>query len=139
MNKNDFKYGCEELYITDKYVLKTNDYILLINEKIFDDETIEYAERITKKYVEEKNSILNFMLDEDLRDFYSAKNYSDEDIKNKIGIPNILISSKKDDQHPDWNFTYAGSLKYCESSLDEHIIIVEFIDDLKLIDVMIDG
>ena len=68
-----------------------------------------------------------------LKEFYSSVyNYSDEYIKNNIGRPQIKIDFKKDDSHPNWKFQYAGIIDFCESKLDEHIISIEFVDDLKL-------
>jgi len=141
IKKQNFEYGSPKYYISDKYVLDTEEYIIIIDEDIFDDETIEYVNRIIEKYIQEKNEILNYMLDIDLRDFYSSRyNYSDEYIKNNIGRPQINIFSRKDDAHPNWKFKYAGSIEFLEHHLDDHIISVDFIDDLNLSkDIQIDG
>lgn len=133
MKKEDFKYGYPEYYIRDKYVFESKECLLIINKDIFDEETVEYANRITEKYVKEKDKILDVMLKIRLREFYSSLyNYSDEYIKNNIGRPQIQIDFKKDDSHPNWKFQYAGIIDFCESNLDEHIISIEFVDDLKL-------
>ena len=133
MRKEDFKYGYPEYYIEDKYVFESKEYLIIINKDIFDEETVEYANRIIEKYVKEKDKILDAMLKIRLREFYgSVYNYSDEYIKNNIGIPQIKIDIKKDDSHRNWKFQYAGIIDFCESKLDEHIISIEFVDDLKL-------
>ncbi|MBR1540849.1 MAG: hypothetical protein IJ629_06885 [Clostridia bacterium] len=133
MKKEDFKYGCPKYYIEDKYIFESQEYLIIISQEIFTEETVEYANRIIEKYVKEKDKILNAMLKMGLRDFYSSRyNYSDEYIKNNIGRPQIKIDLKKDDIHPNWKFQYAGVIDFYESKLDEHIISIEFIDDLKL-------
>ncbi|MBO5348297.1 MAG: hypothetical protein J6A89_00515 [Clostridia bacterium] len=133
MKKEDFKYGYQEYYIEDKYVFESKEYLIIINKDIFDEETVEYANGIIEKYIKEKDQILDVMLKIHLRDFYSSVyNYSDEYIKNNIGRPQIKIDFKKDDSHPNWKFQYAGIIDFCESKLDEHIISIEFVDDLKL-------
>ena len=135
MKKEDFKYGYPEYYIEDKYVFESKECLIIINKDIFDEETVEYANRIIEKYVKEKNKILDVMLKIRLREFYSSVyNYSDEYIKNNIGRPQIKIDFKKDDSHTNWKFQYAGIIDFCESKLDEHIISIEFVDDLKLDD-----
>lgn len=135
MKKEDFKYGYPEYYIEDKYVFESKEYLIIINKDIFDEDTVEYANRIIEKYVKEKDKILDALLKIRLREFYSSVyNYSDEYIKNNIGRPQIKIDFKKDDSHPNWKFQYAGIIDFCESKLDEHIISIEFVDDLKLDD-----
>lgn len=140
MEKEDFKLGDPDLFIDDAYVLKTEDYILIIDKDIFDDDTVKYAEKITEKYKNNKDLVLNYALDNRLRIFYgSSHGYSDQYIKDNIGRPQIKIYSKKDDEHPEWKFNYAGAFEFCESNLDEHVIIVEFCDDLIMNSVQIDG
>lgn len=135
MKKEDFKYGYPEYYIEDKYVFESKECLIIINKDIFDEETVEYANRIIEKYVKEKDKILDVILKIRLREFYSSVyNYSDEYIKNNIGRPQIKIDFKKDDSHPNWKFQYVGIIDFCESKLDEHIISIEFVDDLKLDD-----
>lgn len=133
MKKGEFRYGYSEYYIDDKYVFETQEYLIIIYNDIFDEETVEYANRIAEKYTKEKYIILDAMLDRGLRKFYnSVYNYSDEFIKNNIGRPQIKIDFRKDDSHPNWKFQYAGTIDFCESKLDEHIISIGFLDDLNL-------
>ena len=141
MRKEDFKYGDSEYYIEDKYVCENQEYLIIIDKNIFDEETVEYANRIIDKYEKEKDKILDYMLKKCLREFYnSIYNYSDEYIRNNIGRPQISINFKKDDSHPNWKFNYSGSIEFCESKLDEHIISIEFVDDLNLSEyVQMDG
>ena len=133
MKKEEFRYGYPEYYIDDKYVFEAQEYMIIIYNDIFDEETVEYANRIAEKYKKEKYIILDDVLDRGLREFYSSVyNYSDEFIKNNIGRPQIKIDFRKDDSHPNWKFQYAGIIDFCESKLDEHIISIEFVDDLNL-------
>ena len=133
MKKDEFRYGYPEYYIDDKYVFETQEYMIIIYNDIFDEETVEYANRIAEKYTKEKYMILDAMLDRGLKEFYSSVyNYSDEFIKNNIGRPQIKIDFRKDESHPNWKFQYAGIIDFCESKLDEHIISIEFVDDLNL-------
>ncbi len=138
MNKEEFKYGCPEKYLEDVYVKDTKEYCLVIEKDIFDDETIEYANQIIKKYLQCEDEILEWILDNRLREFYDE--YTDEYIKANIGKPQISIQFRKDDSHPNWKFQYAGIIDYVESKLDEHIISIEFFDELELDDnVQING
>ncbi len=133
MKKEDFTYGSAKYYIDNAYVLETKNYLLIIEEDIFDEDTIKYANEIIKKYEKEKNEILEYMIKKRLREFYRPiYNYSDEYIKTNIGRPLIKIDCKKDNTHPNWKFKYAGTIDFFESNLDEHIISIEFIDDLNL-------
>ncbi len=125
MEMKDFKY--KDL---DKYVFEDEDYILVISKDIFDEETVQYANEMIDKYQKEKEIILQHMLEKRLRKFYN--NYSDEYIKRNIGRPKISIDFRKDKYHPNWKFKYAGIIDFIENRLDEHIISIEFIDDLQL-------
>ncbi len=135
MKKEDFEYGDSEYYIDEE------KYLIIISNEIFNEETVEYANKIIERYEKEKDKILDYMLEKNLREFYnSIYDYSDEYIKNNIGRPQITINFKKDDTHPEWKFNYAGIIEFCDSNLDEHIISIEFVDDLDLSEyVQIDG
>ncbi len=135
MKKEDFEYGDSEYYIDEE------KYLIIISNEIFNEETVEYANKIIERYEKEKDKILDYILEKNLREFYnSIYDYSDEYIKNNIGRPQITINFKKDDTHPEWKFNYAGIIEFCDSNLDEHIISIEFVDDLDLSEyVQIDG
>lgn len=140
MKKEDFNYEYPEKYIDKSYVTDSNEYILIIEEDIFDEETIEYANNILNQFIVKKDEIIDTMLDLGLREFYkSLYDYSDEFIKENIGKPRIKIIYKNDGTK-EWKFKYAGVITFLEHNLDEHIIEIEFMDDLKLDDnVIIDG
>ena len=128
------EWGSVEAF-EDAYEFECQDFKLIISEDIYDDDTIEYAKKIVNKYLTDKDSILNYMLEVGLRDFYKNNfKYSDEYIKKEIGKPQIIINFKKDDKHPQWKFEYSGIIDFCESNLDEHLISIEFSDELLLDD-----
>ena len=134
MKKEDFRYEFPEKYLKEVYVFENDDYLLTISEDIYDDETIKYANNVCEKYTNSKNDILNHMLESGLREAYQSFNYTDEFIKENIGKPQIQISMKKTDANPNWKFDYFGTLVFLEHKLDEHIIDIEFTDELKLKD-----
>lgn len=52
----------------------------------------------------------------------------------------MILNKYGDENNPQWNFEYAGIIDFCESNLDEHLISIEFTDDLILDDnVQING
>lgn len=122
---DDFNYnGCE-------YSLETNRYILVISEDIFDDETVNYANNLIFKIFKNYDNFLDKLLEIDLKNIYGNK-YTDDEIKEKIGRPEIEIIFKKDGEHPHWKFKYSGIINFNENQLDEHILSIEFSDDLNL-------
>ena len=141
MEKIDFKYGNVKYFIYNKYVYENQDYLLIIDKNIFDEETVKYANRLIDKFMKEKDEIVDYMLKMLLKDFYSAThNYSEEYIKNNLGKPQIEILFRKDGKYSNWKFEYFGVIEFCETKLDGHIISVEFTDELKLSeDIQIDG
>ena len=118
-----------------EYEFECHDFKLVIDEDIFDNDTVDFAKKVSNKYLNEKDKILNYLLDIELREFYGKNlNYSDDYIKNNIGKPQITINFKKDKAHPEWKFDYAGIIDFTESKLDEHLISIEFRDELILDD-----
>ena len=118
------------------YIKKTDSYTLEILSDIMSDETLQYANKVIEKYFKEEDKILDYFLDIELRDFYKTNfGYSDEYIKENLGRPYITINAKNDG---NWNskFKYVGTIDYTESKLDEHMISIEFNDDLKFKDYM---
>ncbi len=131
MNKTDFKYEDLEKYIEKAYVYDNKNYLLVIDEKIFEEETIQFAENVIKRWLNYKDEIIEYMLDLRLRKWY--KDYTDEYIKTNIGRPKITIDSKNDGTKM-WNYKYSGIIDFLEHNLDNHIISIEFFDELKLDD-----
>ena len=112
------------------YIKETPEYILEICNDILDDETLKYSEKIIEKYLKEKNKILEYYLDIELREFYNKNfGYTDEYIKENLGRPHIIINFKNNG-NKNWKFNYTGIIDYEESNLDEHLISIEFYDDL---------
>ena len=128
--------------LDDDYTFATSDYVLSIKRSLYeDDEAKAYANRLLEKYQQDEKQVLDCLLENGVREFYGEiYGYDDETIKNKLGKPTISIDMKRDSEHPEWKFVFAGHIAYCHSSLDEHLVSVEFVDDLKLSnDVQIDG
>ena len=118
------------------YIKKTDSYTLEILSDIMSDETLQYANKVIEKYFKEEDKILDYFLDIELRDFYKTNfGYSDEYIKENLGRPYITINAKNDGNN-NLKFKYAGIIDYTESKLDEHMISIEFNDDLKFKDYM---
>ncbi len=121
---------------TKNYIKETDDYILEISNDIMSDETLQYAKKIIEKYFSEKDKILDYFLEIELRNFYKTNfGYSDEYIKENLGKPHIIINFKNVG-NDNWKFTYAGIIDYNENKLDEHVISIEFSDDLNFDDYM---
>lgn len=116
------------------YIKQTDNYTLEISSDIMSEKTLQYATHIVEKYFKEENKILNYYLDVGLRDFYKTNfNYSDQYIKENLGKPYIIINFKNEG-NDNWKFKYAGIIDYNENKLDEHILSIEFSDDLKFDD-----
>ena len=116
------------------YIKQTDNYTLGISSDIMSEETLQYATKIIEKYFKEEDKILNYFLDIGLREFYKNNfDYSDQYIKDNLGKPYVTINFKNQD-NDNWKFKYAGIIDYTESKLDEHLISIEFSDDLKFDD-----
>ncbi len=118
----------------EEYMLETNDYVLIMNQDLYQESEInEYKAQLIKKYQQDKKQILNHLLKNGVSEFYSGVyGYDDETILSKLGKPTISIDMKIGG--------FAGHIAYCHSTLDEHLVTVEFVDNLKLSqNVQIDG
>ena len=116
------------------YIKQTDNYTLGISSDIMSEETLQYATKIIEKYFKEEDKILNYFLDIGLREFYKNNfDYPDQYIKDNLGKPYVTINFKNQD-NDNWKFKYAGIIDYTESKLDEHLISIEFSDDLKFDD-----
>ena len=116
------------------YIKETDEYTLKINNDIMSDETLQYATNIVEKFLSEKDKILDYFLDIELRTYYKTNfNYSDNYIKENLGKPYITIDFKNEG-NPNWKFQYAGIIDFVDNTLDDHIISIEFTDDLKFDD-----
>lgn len=74
-----------------------------------------------------KKDIYNFVVN-NVKEFYFRRGFSEEEIRNKLGEPQIFLSSND-----------GGEINLLNQEMDEHIIICEFVGDFKPISVMIDG
>lgn len=132
MKKEDFKYEDPEKYLENVYVYNNEKYTLVIEEDIFDDDAVKYAEKIADTYIKKKDDIITLMLDFRLREFYKeVYGYTDEYIRENIGRPQISIIFKNENNEK-LKYKYFGVIEFLEHKLDEHIIGIEFKDDLEL-------
>jgi hypothetical protein len=135
IRKEDFKLGYPEKCIEDEYVYETEEFLLIIPLKYFDDEMIKYANKIINLYFDKKEEVMDYVVESEdgIYEFYNQLyGYSKEFVKNNLGKPWIIIDFKKTEEYPKAKYNYGGQLEYVESNLDEHIIDVEFGDDLVL-------
>lgn len=127
IKKEDFVYEYPQKAIEEAYFMEFDDLYLVISERIFDKDTINYGEKIINKFRSEKNNIMEFIVN-DIKDFYSQ--YDTDYIISHIGKPQIIIIFKRDERHPNFKFDYYGTIRFIEHNLDEHIIEVDFMDNL---------
>ena len=137
MNKEAFTFGNSNYFIEDEYVFESSNCLLTIAKDIFNDETIQYANKLLEKYNTDQERILNYMLDHNLREIYGSK-YTEEEIKNSLKKPIVKIISKNN--NPAYNYNYYGAIEFTNPALDGHFIILDFKDELLFeSNVQIDG
>jgi hypothetical protein len=120
MTTNDFikgDYG---------YTANINSISITIREEL-NDELITYADRILSLYLTNKQKIFSYILNDSVRSFYNDR-FTDIEITKKLHDADIEIISE------NW-----GSFVWLNSELDEHIVQVEFNNDMDLSYVSIDG
>ncbi|MCI8347737.1 MAG: SMI1/KNR4 family protein [Bacilli bacterium] len=129
-NWNDF---IKELYDDNVYKTKNGfEYkykgmeVIIMSEEI-NEELTNYGDKIVDFYFESKDKITDFLFQKFERDEWYVKEYTKEQILEKIGKPTIYVDG----------IDY-GSLCYLKSKLDEHLITIELYG-LNLDSVSIDG
>lgn len=98
-----------------------------INKKEKNRRTVAYAENIVELYLNRKKEIIDYILENQVAEFYKGR-YTADEIRAKLYDPEIEILSD------DW-----GTMVWINHELDEHIIQVEFDGDMELSYVTIDG
>ncbi len=121
MRKEDFKLG------DISFETKVGGVVVKIREDVMDDKTVEYAQKILELYLLKKSEIIEYVLNNGVSDFYKCE-YTQDEIAKRLNEADIEIISD------EW-----GILTWLNSNLDEHIIGVEFNNDLQLSYVSIDG
>jgi len=121
MKKEDFVLG--DYY----YEAIVNGIAVKINKDAMNEKAITYADNILKLYVSQKPDIIDYILNDSVLSFYED-NFTKDEIIKRLKEADIEIISDK------W-----GKLAWLNHDLDEHIIEVEFGDDLQLSYVSIDG
>lgn len=121
MNKEDFILGDLD------YESEFEGIIVHISKYAMNDSSIAYAHKILMLYKSNKSKVIDYILNEGVLDFYKSR-YSTNEIIEKLNDAEITIISS------NW-----GTLTWINHNLDEHIIEVEFVNDLQLTYVSIDG
>lgn len=121
MKNEDFILG------DDAYETEVDGIIVRIRENEMNEKTVAYANKILKLYLSKKQEIIEYILNDSLLDFYEGR-YAKDEIVEKLKEADIEIISGK------W-----GTLTWLNHELDEHIIEVEFYDDMQLSYVSING
>ncbi len=121
MNKEDFVLdGCY-------YQTEVDDVLIKIHKDSMNKNTVGYANKIFELYFYKKSEILEYVLNYRVLDFYGGS-YKKNEIVEKIKEADIEIINER------W-----GYLTWRNHDLDEHIIQVEFNDEMQLSYVSIDG
>ena len=124
MKKGDFIYN-EKI---KEYEKKFDNINLTIEkEKIDVPSVLEYATYIIENYLENKQKMEEYLLNESLREYYSNDN-SDIEIIYKLGKPTVNISNNDSCQ-----------FMWFDSKLDEHLITLEIVDKYEFSYITIDG
>lgn len=91
------------------------------------EELTNYADEIIEYYFKNKDKLINHLLEKFKKDEWYVKNYTKDEIIEKIGKPTIYVSKVN-----------CGELTYLDSKLDEHLITIELYG-LELSYISIDG
>jgi len=118
----------EDFILDDyNYESKVDGILVKIKKDSMNEETVVYANKILGLYLSKKSEIVEYILNDRLMDFYGSV-YTRDEIVEKLKEADIEVISNK------W-----GILVWLNHELDEHIIEVEFNNDLQLSYVSIDG
>lgn len=127
IKKEEFKLAEKEMFAFESYITKKNEILIIIRSEAFNIEGIEYAQFILNKYLENKEMVIEHLLEKRLRKCY--ENIFDEDfIKNNLNNPQIEIIED------GW-----AVITWLNHNLDEHIIELEVNRDFQLLGVTLDG
>lgn len=121
MNKEEF--GLAESY----YQTEVDGVLIKIHKDSMNQNTVAYANKIFDLYFYKKSEIIEYVLNYCVLDFYDGS-YKKDQIIEKIKEADIEIINER------W-----GYLTWRNHDLDEHIIQVEFNDEMQLSYVSIDG
>jgi hypothetical protein len=121
MKKEDFILG-DYGYQTEVYGISVT-----IQEDVMSEKTVAYANKILELYLSKNQEIIDYILNDRVLDFYGDVFTKDEIIE-KLNEADIEII---DDNY--------GILAWLNNDIDEHIIEVEFNDDIQLSYVTING
>lgn len=109
------------------YETEVNGILISINKDSMNEVTVAYASRMIELYLSKKSEIIDYILNDSVLNFY-GDSYSEDEIVSKLNEAKIEIIQE------NW-----GKLIWLNHELDEHIIEVEFGNDMELSYVSIDG
>jgi hypothetical protein len=121
MRKEDFILGDYD------YEAEFDGILMIIRKDVMGEKIVDYANKILELYLSKKTEIIEYILNDSVFDFYRDA-YTKNEIVEKLNEADIEIISD------NW-----GTLTWLNHKLDEHIISVEFNNDLELSYVSIDG
>jgi len=128
-NKEKYNMNKEDFILGDyNYETEVNGILVSINKDTMSERTVDYANRILELYLSKKTEILEHIINDALLEFYGDW-YTRDEIIEKLNEANIEIIEE------NW-----GKLIWLNHELDDdHIIEVEFNNDMELSYVSIDG
>lgn len=121
MKREDFTLGDYD------YETIVDGILVTIKKDAISEKTVAYANKILELYLSKKPEIIDYILNDRVLDFYGDA-YTKDEIVEKLNEADIEIISD------NW-----GTLTWLNHELDEHIIEVEFNNDMQLSYVSIDG
>ncbi|PYG88782.1 hypothetical protein LY28_01138 [Ruminiclostridium sufflavum DSM 19573] len=118
----------EDFILSDPYYETEAEGILIkIHRDFLNQSSIAYANKIFELYLYKKSEVIDYVLNHSVLDFYKSR-YARNEIAEKLNEADIEIMNDR------W-----GCLTWRNHNLDEHIIQVEFNDEMQLSYVSIDG
>lgn len=125
--KEDFKLAEKELFAYESYITEKENILVIVRKDCFNDSSIKYAKYILNHYLENKNQIIDYLLENKLLKAY-GQYYTEEYIRENLNDPQIEIIDNE-----------FAVITWVYHNLDDHIIEVEVYKDFKLSNVIIEG
>jgi hypothetical protein len=122
---NKIKYD-HAILVDGYYEWNVNDILIKIHKDKYNLKIAAYAYKMSKLYNSKKSDVINFVLEKATK-FYETK-YTSDEIKEKLHEPYLKIINNNH-----------GILVWLNHELDEHIIECEFINDMELVHVSMNG
>ena len=127
IKKEDFQLVSYDDINYSYYTTLKNNIDIIIEIDYFNENGIKYAEFILNQYLQNKDNVIEHVLQERLLKFYKER-YSEEYIKNNLNNPQIRVL--------DYDF---ATITWLNHNLDEHIIELEIDKNFILGSVILSG